>query len=427
MTTAAKELPRKLKPTGGQDPACDFDVQKLRGDFPILREKVHGRALVYLDNAATSQKPVAVIDAIRGYYERDNANIHRGVHFLSEHATDEYEGARKTVQSFLNAADASEIIFVRGATEAINLVAQTYGRTNVHAGDEVLITAMEHHSNIVPWQMLCEEKGARLRVAPMSDRGELLLEEFEKLLGPQTKIVAVTQVSNALGTINPVERIIEMAHGWNIPVLVDGAQAVPHLKVDVQVQDCDFYVFSGHKLYGPTGIGVLYGKAHLLETMPPYQGGGDMISSVTFDKTIYNHRPYKFEAGTPHVAGAIGLAAAIKYLNHVGMDSLAAYEHQLLTYATEAVSAIAGIRVIGTARAKAGVLSFLLDSIHPHDIGTILDQHGIAIRTGHLCAQPVMQRLGIAATARASFALYNTRDEVDALVEGIQKVREVFG
>ncbi len=426
MTTAAKELPRKLKPTVAQDPVCDFDVQKLRRDFPILRQRVHGRTLVYLDNAATSQKPLAVIEAICRYYERDNANIHRGVHFLSEHATDEYEGARKTVQSFLNAADASEIIFVRGATEAINLVAQTYGRTNVHAGDEVLITGMEHHSNIVPWQMLCEEKGARLRVAPMSDSGELLLEDFEKLLGPQTKIVAITQVSNALGTINPVERIIEMAHCWNIPVLVDGAQAVPHLKTDVQVQDCDFYVFSGHKLYGPTGIGVLYGKAHLLEAMPPYQGGGDMISSVTFDKTIYNHRPYKFEAGTPHVAGAIGLSAAIKYLNHVGMASLAAYEDQLLTYATEAVSAISGIRVIGTATAKAGVLSFLLDDIHPHDIGTILDQHGIAIRTGHLCAQPVMQRFGIAATARASFGLYNTREEVDALVEGIQKVKEVF-
>jgi cysteine desulfurase/selenocysteine lyase len=409
------------------DAGGDFDVQKLRRDFPILRQRIHGRTLVYLDNAATSQKPQVVIDAICRYYERDNANIHRGVHFLSEHATEEYEGARRTVQQFLNAADASEIIFVRGATEAINLVAQTYGRTNVHAGDEVFITAMEHHSNIVPWQILCEEKNARLRVAPISDSGELLLEDFEKLLGPRTKIVALTHISNALGTINPVRRIIEMARRWNIPVLVDGAQAVPHLKVDVQALDCDFYVFSGHKVYGPTGIGVLYGKSALLEAMPPYQGGGDMISSVTFEKTIYNKLPYKFEAGTPHVAGAIGLGAAIEYVNGLGMDNIAAYEHELLAYATEAVSTIPGIRVIGTAKEKAGVLSFLLDTIHPHDIGTILDQEGIAIRTGHHCAQPVMQRLGITATARASFAFYNTREEVDALVEGIQKVREVFG
>jgi cysteine desulfurase/selenocysteine lyase len=367
-----------------------------------------------------------VIDAIGRYYERDNANIHRGVHFLSEHATEEFEGARRKMQSFLNAADASEIVFVRGATEAINLVAQTYGRSNVHAGDEVLITAMEHHSNIVPWQILCEEKGARLRVAPISDSGELLLTDFANLLGPRTKIVAVTHVSNALGTITPVQRVIEMAHRRHIPVLVDGAQAVPHLNVDVQALDCDFYVFSGHKVYGPTGIGVLYGKSALLDAMPPYQGGGDMISSVTFEKTTYNKLPYKFEAGTPHVAGAIGLGAAIEYVNGLGMDNIAAHEHELLAYATETVSAIPGIRLIGTAKEKAGVLSFLLDSIHPHDIGTILDQEGIAIRTGHHCAQPVMQRFGIAATARASFALYNTREEVDALVEGIQKVREVF-
>ncbi len=426
MTTAANRLPREPRPADACDAGAEFDVLKVRRDFPILRQRVRGRTLVYLDNAATSQKPQVVIDAIRRYYERDNANIHRGVHFLSEHATEEYEGARRTVQSFLNAADASEIIFVRGATEAINLVAQTYGRTNVHAGDEVLITAMEHHSNIVPWQILCEEKGARLRVAPMSDSGELLLEEFEKLLGARTKVVAVTHVSNALGTINPAQRIIEMAHRWNIPVLVDGAQAVPHLKVDVQALDCDFYVFSGHKVYGPTGIGVLYGKSALLDAMPPYQGGGDMISSVTFEKTIYNKLPYKFEAGTPHVAGAIGLGAAIEYLNGLGMDNIAAHEHELLAYATEAVSAIPGIRLIGTAREKAGVLSFLQDSIHPHDIGTVLDQEGIAVRTGHHCAQPVMQRFGIAATARVSFALYNTREEVDVLVEGIQKVREVF-
>jgi len=426
MTTAAKRLPRESHPADVRDAGAEFDVQKVRRDFPILRQRIHDRTLVYLDNAATSQKPQVVIDAIRRYYERDNANIHRGVHFLSEHATEEYEGARRTAQRFLNAADASEIIFVRGATEAINLVAQTYGRTNVHAGDEVLITAMEHHSNIVPWQILCEEKGARLRVAPMSDSGELLLEYFENLLGPRTKIVAVTHVSNALGTINPVQRIIEMAHGGNIPVLVDGAQAVPHLKVDVQALDCDFYVFSGHKVYGPTGIGVLHGKSALLDAMPPYQGGGDMISSVAFEKTIYNKLPYKFEAGTPHVAGAIGLGAAIEYVNGLGMDNIAAYEHELLAYATEAVSAIPGIRLIGTAKEKAGVLSFLLDSIHPHDIGTILDQEGIAVRTGHHCAQPVMQRFGIAGTARASFALYNTREEVDVLVAGLQRVREVF-
>jgi len=424
MTAVANRLPRELGSPRVR--GAGFDVEKVRHDFPILREKVRGRTLVYLDNAATSQKPQVVIDAISRHYERGNANIHRGVHFLSEHATEEHEAARATVQSFLNAEEASEIIFVRGATEAINLVAQTYGRTQVGPGDEVLITAMEHHSNIVPWQILCEQKGGRLRVIPINESGELLLEEFQKLLNTRTKIVAVTQVSNALGTINPVQRIIEMAHRENIPVLVDGAQAVPHLKVDVQALDCDFYVFSGHKLYGPTGIGVLYGKSALLDAMPPYQGGGDMISSVTFEKTIYNKLPYKFEAGTPHVAGAIGLGAAIDYVNGLGMDNVAAYEHEVLTYATEAVAAIPGIRLIGTAREKAGVLSFLLGSIHPHDIGTILDQEGIAIRAGHHCAQPIMQRFGIAATARASFGLYNTKEEVDALVEGIQKVREVF-
>ena len=424
MTAVANRIPRELRSPRVR--GAGFDVEKVRHDFPILREKVRGRTLVYLDNAATSQKPQVVIDAISRHYERGNANIHRGVHFLSEHATEEHEAARGTVQSFLNAEEASEIIFVRGATEAINLVAQTYGRTQVGPGDEVLITAMEHHSNIVPWQILCEQKGGRLRVVPINESGELLLEEFQKLLNTRTKIVAVTHVSNALGTINPVRRIIEMAHRENIPVLVDGAQAVPHLKVDVQALDCDFYVFSGHKLYGPTGIGVLYGKSALLDAMPPYQGGGDMISSVTFEKTIYNKLPYKFEAGTPHVAGAIGLGAAIDYVNGLGMDNVAAYEHEVLTYATEAVAAIPGIRVIGTAREKAGVLSFLLDSIHPHDIGTILDQEGIAIRAGHHCAQPIMQRFGIAATARASFGLYNTKEEVDALVNGIQNVREVF-
>jgi len=424
MTAVANRIPRELRSPRVR--GAGFDVEKVRHDFPILREKVRGRTLVYLDNAATSQKPQVVIDAISRHYERGNANIHRGVHFLSEHATEEHEAARRTVQSFLNAEEASEIIFVRGATEAINLVAQTYGRTQVGPGDEVLITAMEHHSNIVPWQILCEQKGGRLRVIPINESGELVLEEFQKLLNTRTKIVAVTHVSNALGTINPVRRIIEMAHRENIPVLVDGAQAVPHLKVDVQALDCDFYVFSGHKLYGPTGIGVLYGKSALLDAMPPYQGGGDMISSVTFEKTIYNKLPYKFEAGTPHVAGAIGLGAAIDYVNGLGMDNVAAYEHEVLTYATEAVAAIPGIRVIGTAKEKAGVLSFLLDSIHPHDIGTILDQEGIAIRAGHHCAQPIMQRFGIAATARASFGLYNTKEEVDALVNGIQNVREVF-
>jgi cysteine desulfurase / selenocysteine lyase len=421
MTTAAKRLPTEF-----HDAAARLDVEMVRRDFPILRRKTYGKTLVYLDNAATSQKPQVVLDALLRYYEEENANIHRGVHFLSERATEAYEGAREEVRSFLNAADSSEIVFVRGTTEAINLVAQTYGRVHVHAGDEVLITAMEHHSNIVPWQILCEEKGARLRVAPISDRGELLLEDFAKLLGPRTKIAAVAYVSNALGTINPVQKMIEMAHRERIPVLVDGAQSAPHLKVDVQALDCDFYAFSGHKVYGPTGTGVLYGKSSLLDAMPPYQGGGDMISSVTFEKTIYNKLPFKFEAGTPHIAGAIGLAAALKYVKGLGMENIAAYEDQLLEYATEAISAIPGIRLIGTAGEKAGVLSFLLKDIHPHDIGTILDREGIAIRTGHHCAQPVMERFGIAATARASFALYNTKEEVDALADGIEKVQEVF-
>ncbi|PYX07331.1 MAG: cysteine desulfurase CsdA [Acidobacteria bacterium] len=426
MTTAAKIPSREsaaphLHVVGGA-----FTVEKVRRDFPILSREVHGKKLVYLDNAATSQKPRAVIDAISRYYEQGNANVHRGVHFLSEHATGEHERARRTVQHFINAADASEIIFVRGTTEAINLVAQTYGRTHVRAGDEVLITAMEHHSNIVPWQILCEEKGANLRVAPINDNGELLLEEFEKLLGPRTKIVALPHVSNALGTVNPVGRIVEMAHRRNIPVLVDGAQAVPHMKVDVHALDCDFYAFSSHKMFGPIGIGVLYGKSAMLEEMPPYQGGGDMISSVTFEKTTYNKLPFKFEAGTPNVAGAIALGAAIEYLNGLGMDNIAAYEHELLAYATEKISAIPAVRLIGTARDRAGVLSFVIEGIHPHDVGTILDQEGIAIRTGHHCAQPVMQRFGIPATARASFALYNTKAEVDTLAEGIRKVQEVF-
>jgi cysteine desulfurase/selenocysteine lyase len=403
-----------------------LDVERIRCDFPILDQMIHGRKLIYLDNAATSQKPRAVIDAIVRYYEHSNANIHRGVHTLSMRATEAHDEARETVRRFIQAADASEIIFVRGATEAINLVAETYGRANVSEGDEVLITAMEHHSNIVPWQMLCDEKRAHLRVAPINDAGELDLEAFEKLLTPRTRIVAVAHVSNALGTVNPVRKIVQLAHAHDIPVLVDGAQAVPHLPVDVQALGCDFYAFSGHKVYGPTGIGVLYGKEELLAEMPPYQGGGDMISSVTFEKTTYNVVPYKFEAGTPDIAGAIGLGAALQYISNLGMDKVAAHGHELLAYATEAVGAIPGVRLIGTARERAGVLSFMLDGVHPHDLGTILDREGIAIRTGHHCAQPVMDRFGIPATARASFAVYNTKEEVDALVRGIRAAHEVF-
>jgi cysteine desulfurase/selenocysteine lyase len=403
-----------------------FDVEKIRADFPILQTRVHGHPLVYLDNAATSQKPQSVIDSLVQYYRSENANIHRGVHYLSQIATEAFEQARETVRSFVNAADTKEIIFTRGTTEAINLVVQTYGRVHVGAGDEVLITAMEHHSNIVPWQMLCEEKGAKLRIAPMNDEGELLLEEFEKLLGPRTKVVALSHVSNALGTINPLKQMIALAHLKSIPVVVDGAQAVPHLKVDVQELDADFYAFSGHKMYGPTGIGALYGKTALLEAMPPYQGGGDMISSVTFEKTIYNKLPHKFEAGTPDMAGVAGLKAAIEYMNRIGIAKIAAHEHELLVYATEVVGSLPGVRMIGTAREKASVLSFVLDEVHPHDIGTILDQEGIAVRTGHHCAQPVMERFGIPATVRASFAVYNTKSEVEALVRGIRKVHEVF-
>lgn len=406
---------------------AELDVQAIRAEFPILERTVRGKPLVYLDNAATSQKPRFVLDAITRYYEDENANIHRGVHYLSERATADYENSRVRAQRFLNAAKSNEIIFVRGATEGINLVAQTYGRTHVGAGDEVLITAMEHHSNIVPWQMLCAEKGAKLRVTPINDRGELLLDEFEKLLGPRTKIAAFTHVSNALGSVNPVRRMTEMAHRRHIPVLIDGAQAVPHMAVDVQAIDCDFYAFSGHKVYGPTGIGVLYGKAALLDAMPPYQGGGDMISSVTFEKTTYNKLPYKFEAGTPDIAGVIGLGAALDYVTDVGMDAIAVYENELLEYGTQKLSTIPGLRLIGTAAEKAGVLSFVLKDIHPHDVGTILDQEGIAIRTGHHCSQPVMDRFGIPATARASLAIYNTREDIDALAKGIERVREVLG
>jgi cysteine desulfurase/selenocysteine lyase len=406
--------------------APGLDLAKIRADFPILAERIYGKRLVYLDNAATSQKPRAVIDAITHYYEHLNANIHRGVHALSVRATEAHEAARETVRRFLNAADTREIIFVRGATEAINLVAQTYGRTHVGPGDEIVITAMEHHSNIVPWQILCEEKGAHLCVAPIDDRGELELEEFAKLIGPRTKLVAVTQVSNALGTVTPMRQMIELAHRQGVPVLVDGAQAVPHFAVDVQALDCDFYAFSGHKVYGPTGIGVLYGKRALLEAMPPYQGGGDMIRSVTFEKTTYNDLPFKFEAGTPDIAGAIALGAALEYIGHLGMENIAAHEQDLLAYATGKVGALPGVRLIGTARERVGALSFVMDGVHPHDLGTILDREGIAIRTGHHCAQPVMDRFKIPATARASFAVYNTREEIDALVAGLSKAHEVF-
>ncbi len=406
--------------------ATSLDVTAIRKDFPILAQQVHGKPLIYLDSAATSQKPKCVIEALTRFYRMDNANIHRGVHELSERSTRSYEAARGKVQRFLNAVKTQEIIFVRGATEGINLVAQTYGRTHVGAGDEVVISALEHHSNIVPWQMLCEEKSAVLRVIPINDRGEVEFARFEKLLNQRTKLVAVSHVSNALGTINPVREIIRTAHRWNVPVLIDGAQAVPHMKVDVQNLDCDFYVFSGHKVFGPTGIGVLYGKEKLLEAMPPWQGGGDMIRSVTFGKTTYNDLPYKFEAGTPDIAGVIGLGAAIDYLDQIGMDAIAAYEHDLLQYGTRALESISGLRLIGTAREKAGVLSFVIDGVHPHDAGTILDREGIAARAGHHCAQPVMDRFGVSGTTRASLAFYNTKEDIDALVAGIHRVKEVF-
>jgi cysteine desulfurase / selenocysteine lyase len=419
-TTAAHEV--KVR----QPSLADFDVERIRQDFPILQQKVHGKRLVYLDNAATSQKPWQVIEAERRFYLEINSNVHRGVHLLSARATQEYEDARVKVQRLLNAGDWREIVWTRGTTEAINLVAATYGRKNVGAGDEIVISAMEHHSNIVPWQILCEEKGARLRVAPITDQGELIFEEYEKLLGPRTRLVAMTHVSNVLGTINPVKRIAAAAHRLNIPVLIDGAQAAPHMKLDVRDLDCDFYAFSSHKVFGPTGIGVLYGKAALLEAMPPYQGGGDMISSVTFEKTLYNVIPYKFEAGTPNIAAAVGLAAAIDYVARLDLDAAAAYEHELLRYATEKLSEIPEVRIIGTAKEKTGAISFVLDGIHPHDVGTVLDQEGIAVRTGHHCAQPLMDRFQVPATVRASLAFYNTREEIDALVAGIQKVKEIF-
>jgi len=404
-----------------------LDINKIRADFPILAEKIRNKPLVYLDNAATCQKPQAVIDSIVHLYSHDYANVHRGVHTLSIRSTDKFEGARTKVKDFINAASEKEIIFVRGATEAINLVAQSYGKANIKAGDEILITAMEHHSNIVPWQLLCQQIGAILKVAPINLQGELIYDEFEKLVSDKTRLVSVVHMSNALGTINPVKKIIAAAHAKGIPVLLDGAQAIPHMAVDVQDLDCDFYAFSGHKLYGPSGIGVLYGKQALLEAMPPYQGGGDMIRKVTFEETEYNTLPYKFEAGTPSIADAVGLGAAIDYLNAIGMDKIAAYEAELLAYATEKAKQIKGLRIIGEAEHKGAILSFVLDKIHPHDIGTMLDSLGIAVRAGHHCAMPVMDFFKVPATARASFAMYNTKEEIDVLMKGIESLIEVFG
>ncbi len=404
-----------------------YPIEKIRADFPILNEKIRNKPLVYLDNAASCQKPQAVIDSIIKLYSHDYANVHRGVHTLSVRSTDLFEAAREKVKTFINAQSEKEIIFVRGATDAINLIAQTYGKANIHAGDEIIITAMEHHSNIVPWQMLCQEKGAILKVAPMNVAGELLMCEFEALLNSKTKLVSVVHMSNALGTINPVEKIIELAHAQNIPVLLDGAQAIPHTPVDVQKLDCDFYVFSGHKLYAPTGVGVLYGKQALLEAMPPYQGGGDMIRTVTFEKSTYAGLPHKFEAGTPSIAEVIGLGAAIDYLNSIGMEAIAAHEAELLAYAMQEALKIDGLKIIGEAKEKGAILSFTLGKIHPHDIGTMLDSLGIAIRAGHHCAMPVMDFYNVPATARASFAMYNTKAEIDVLMSGIKNLIEMFG
>ena len=408
-------------------PAGAFDVERIRADFPILKLKVNGKPLVYLDNAASSQMPQQVIDRLVRYQTAEHANIHRGVHYLSETATAAYEGARGKIQRFLNAKEAREVIYTRGTTNSLNLVMHGYGRAFIGAGDEIIVSQLEHHSNIVPWQMLCEEKGAKLRVIPCNDAGELLLDDYRKLFNSHTKLVAVTHVSNALGTVNPVKEMIATAHQHGVPVLIDGAQAIPHMKVDVQDLDCDFYAFSGHKMCGPTGIGILYGKAALLEKMKPFEGGGDMILSVTFEKTTYNVIPHKFEAGTPPIAAGVGLGATIDYLESVGMDRIAAHEHDLITYATAAFAQLKDVRIVGTARDKAGVLSFTVKGVHPHDVGTILNEEGVAVRTGHHCAQPVMQRFGIPATTRASFYLYNTLSEVDALVAGIQRVQKLFG
>ena len=403
-----------------------FDVDRVRCDFPILARPVRGKQLVYLDSAATTQKPRHVVESMARFFDQENANVHRGVHFLSERATAAYEGARERVRRFLNAKQASEIIFVRGTTEAINLVAFTFGKQRVGPGDEVLVTAMEHHSNIVPWQMLCREKGAKLVVAPIDDRGELLVDELEKLIGPRTKLLALTHVSNALGTVNPVKRVVELAHARGVPVLLDGAQGAPHVAADVQDLGCDFYAFSGHKIYGPTGIGVLYGKAEHLQAMPPWQGGGDMILSVSFENTVYNDIPYKFEAGTPNMAGAVGLGAALDWFEALPRAAAWQHEDEVLAYGAEHLRRIPGLRIVGEATHKTAVLSFVMEDVHPHDIGTVLDREGVAIRTGHHCAQPLMKRFGVAATARASLGIYNTKAEIDALVVGLEKVRRMF-
>jgi cysteine desulfurase/selenocysteine lyase len=407
--------------------AAAFDISAIRRDFPILHQSINGKPLVYLDNAASSQRPKSVIEAISRYYEHDHANVHRGVHTLSQRATDAYEGARETIRRFINARDTKEIVFVRGTTEAVNLVAQSFVRPGFQPGDEILISALEHHANIVPWQLLRDQVGAVLKVIPISEQGEVDFVEFQKLIGPRTRLLALAHVSNALGTIVPVEKFIAIAKQHGVPVLLDGAQAIPHAVVDVQALDCDFYCFSSHKMLGPTGMGVLYGKRELLEAMPPWQGGGDMILSVSFEKTTYNQLPWKFEAGTPHISGAIGLAAAIDYLEKIGMDRIAAYEHELLEYATERLSELPGLRIVGTAPNKAAVVSFTLDGIHPHDIGTILDTEGVAIRTGHHCAMPVMDFFKIPATARASMSFYNTREEIDRLVTALEHTRKVLG
>jgi len=413
----------QTKPTARD---LSFDVEKVRGDFPILKQMVYGKPLVYLDNAATTQKPQAVVDALTHYYTQDNSNIHRGVHALSMRATDAYESVRETVRSFIGATDKDEIIFVRGATEGINLVASTYGATNIGEGDEVVITNMEHHSNIVPWQILCKDKGANLRVVPMSESGELDMDAYEKLLTPRTKIAALSYVSNALGTVNPAEEMIRMAHDRGIPVLLDAAQAVPHMPVDIQALQCEFLTFSAHKAYGPTGVGALYVRKDILEKMPPYQGGGDMIAMVTFEKTTYNKIPHKFEAGTPNIAGVIGMGAALDYITGLGWDGLLAHEDDVVHYAAGTIGGLDGVRLIGTPKRRTGAVSFVIEGVHPHDAGTILDREGIAIRAGHHCSQPVMDYFGVPATVRASFGVYNTREEVDRLAIGINKVLEVF-
>jgi cysteine desulfurase / selenocysteine lyase len=419
MTTIARVTDRTVTPP--------YDVARVRADFPILSRTVHGKPLVYLDNAATTQKPRAVIDAIAGYYGTINANVHRGVHELSGRATDAFEAGRERVRRFFNAAHSREIVFTRNATESINLVAYAFAGSRLREGDDVVISAMEHHSNIVPWQLVCERNGARLRVAPIDDRGALILEEFERLLGPRTRLVSITHMSNALGTVNPAAEIVRMAHDRDIPVLLDGSQAAYHMPVDVQALDCDFYAATGHKLYGPTGIGVLYGKTPHLEAMPPFMGGGDMISSVTFERSTWNTLPHKFEAGTPDISGVVGLHAALDYIDAIGRDRIAAHERNLLEHGTRVLENVPGVRLIGTAPSKASILSFVMDNVHPHDIGTIVDREGVAIRTGHHCAQPVMERFGVPATARASLAMYNTTEELDALGRALHRVHEVFG